>query len=66
MSAGFARLEGRLDLIAQQGSQHQEAVKDLDARVTALEARRIPWGVVGTASAAVSALVAGAAYLAGQ
>lgn len=63
MAAGFARLEGQLNLINQSQSRTAQDVTNLEARVTALEARRWPVGVVATSSGVVSALVAGAALL---
>jgi hypothetical protein len=63
MSTGFAKLEGRLDVIAASQGHTERKLKDLDQRVTALEARRVPWPLVATLSGAVSAVVAGAAYL---
>ena len=57
MDTGFARLEGRLDLLVQSQDQVWEQVKDLDARVSALEARRWPspsasWPLAGVVAAA--------------
>ncbi|AMD42776.1 hypothetical protein SEA_XKCD426_35 [Streptomyces phage Xkcd426] len=66
MTTGFAEIKGQLGHIAQAQDTTARAVDDLEQRVTALEARRIPWPVVAAASGAVSAIVAGAAYLAGQ
>lgn len=63
MAAGFARLEGQLNLINQSQSRTAQDVTNLEARVSALEARRWPVGVVATSSGVVSALVAGAALL---
>ncbi len=58
MATGFARLEGRLDLIAQSQDRTVKDLEDLDARVTALEARRVPLGTLAATSGAVSAVVA--------
>lgn len=58
MQRGFTEISGRLDLIAQAQQGHTRQIEDLDERVTALEARRIPWPLVATLSGAVSALVA--------
>lgn len=63
MAAGFARLEGQLNLINQSQSRTAQDVTNLEARVSALEARRWPVGVVATSSGVVSALVAGTALL---
>ena len=63
MAEGFARLEGQLNLIAQGQTRTAEDVKQLEDRVTALEARRWPVGVVAASSGVVSALVAGASLL---
>lgn len=67
MDTGFARLEGRLDLLVQSQDQVRADVRDLDGRVAALEARRWPRGTAGMVAAVsgvVSAVVAFAAYLA--
>jgi hypothetical protein len=64
MDTGFARLEGRLDLIAQQGADVRKDVEALDVRVAALEARRVPWPLVAAVSGAVSAVGAVVGYMA--
>lgn len=43
MATGFTKLEGQLALIAQKQDTTAQDVADLDARVSALEARRVPW-----------------------
>lgn len=74
MAAGFARLEGQLNLINQTQQRTAQDVRDLEAandarfkalegRVTALEARRWPVGIIAASSGAVSALAAGVALL---
>lgn len=63
MAAGFARLEGQLNLINQTQTRTAQDLKELEDRVAALEARRWPVGVVATSSGAISALIAGAALL---
>jgi hypothetical protein len=63
METGFARLEGQLNLINQAQSRTTQDMKALEDRVAALEARRMPMGVLAAASGAVSAVVAGAALL---
>lgn len=72
MTAGFARLEGQLNLINQAQTRNTQDIRDLEVqtaaqvraledRVTALEARRWPVGVIAASSGAVSAVVAGVA-----
>lgn len=61
METGFAKLEGQLALIAQQGADVRKDVDALEARVTALEARRWPLGPIAAVSGATSAVVAAAA-----
>jgi len=63
MSTGFAKLEGRLDLIASSQGHTERELNDLDSRVTALEARRVPMGLLASTSGAVSAVVAALAYM---
>lgn len=74
MAAGFARLEGQLNLINQTQQRTAQDVKDLDAqtdarfkalddRVSALESRRWPVGLIAATSGAVSAVAAGLALL---
>lgn len=60
MSTGFAKLEGRLELIAASQGQSRRELDDLDDRVTALEARRWPVAMVASLSGIVSAVVASA------
>ena len=74
MAAGFARLEGQLNLINQ--TQHRTAqdvldletstdarFKAMDARVSELESRRWPVASLAAVSGVVSAAVAGVALL---
>lgn len=74
MAAGFARLEGQLNLINQTQQRTAQDVedlevstdrrfKDLDSRVAALEARRWPVASVAAVSGVVSAAVAVGALL---
>ena len=74
MAAGFARLEGQLNLINQTQQRTAQDVVDLEtstdtrfkvmeARVSALEARRWPIGSLAAVSGVVSAAVAGVALL---
>lgn len=69
MNEGFARIEGRLELIAQSQGQFKEdlsdledALGDVEKRVTALEARRWPMGQV-VALSGVAGTVAAVATL---
>ena len=64
MTTGFEVVKGRLDLIAQSQDRTARDVEDLEGRVTALEARRVPWPLVAAVSGAVSAVGAVAGYLA--
>lgn len=77
MTTGFEQIKGQLSLISQ--AQHttaqdvadldrrmREEVGGLDTRVSNLEARRIPWPVLGGLSAVVSAAVAFVAFLVSQ
>jgi hypothetical protein len=66
MSTGFATIKGQLDTIAQAQNTTAQDVQDLDRRVAALEARRMPIPAVAAISGAVSAVVAVGAWLAGQ
>lgn len=68
MEVGFARLEGRLDLIAQSQGQFREdlsdledAVGDVEKRVKALEDRRWPVGQMAAVSGVVGTVAAVAA-----
>lgn len=74
MAAGFARLEGQLNLINQTQQRTAQDVEDLEVstdtrfkalegRVSALEERRWPVGSMAAMSGVVSAIVAGAALL---
>jgi hypothetical protein len=74
MAAGFARLEGQLNLINQTQQRTAQDVEDLESstdarfkvmedRVSALEARRWPIGSLAALSGVVSAAVAGVALL---
>lgn len=64
VSTGFAKLEGQLGLLVQSDAQRRRDIDDLENRVTALEARRIPLGLLAAVSGAVSAVVAASAFLA--
>lgn len=66
MVAGFARLEGRLDVIASSQDRTASDVDKLEKRVTALEERRWPVGMLATVSGGVSAAVAAAALFLGR
>lgn len=66
MTTGFAEIKGQLGQIAQAQDTTAQAVDDLERRVTALEARRWPLGTIAAVSGAVSAVIAGAAFLVGQ
>lgn len=63
MTTAFEQVKGQLALIAQAQGQTQTDLDDLDKRVTALEARRIPLAVLAAVSGAVSAAVALTAFL---
>lgn len=64
MRAGFTRLEGQLALIAQKQDSTAKDLDELETRVAALEARRVPWPLVAAVSGAVSAVGAVVGYLA--
>lgn len=61
--AGFTRVEGQLALIDQKHDRTARDVEELDSRVSALEARRVPLGLLAAVSGTVSALVAAGAFL---
>jgi BMFP domain-containing protein YqiC len=63
MSTGFAKLEGQLALLVQQGADARTDLDALERRVAALEARRVPLPVMAAVSGAVSAVVATVAFL---
>ena len=63
MVAGFARLEGRLDLIASGQNRTEADVSNLQQRVSDLEARRIPIGPMAALSGAISAVVTVVAFV---
>ena len=63
MTTGFAKIGGQLDLIAAAQTATAKDVAELDSRVSALEARRVPLGLVTTVSGTASAVVAAAAFL---
>ncbi|RZU21750.1 hypothetical protein [Streptomyces sp. BK239] len=63
VEAGFARLDGRLDLLTQRHDQTDERLDELESRVDALEDRRWPLpsigavtGLVGVTAAVISQL----------
>lgn len=70
LTVGLEQIKGQLNLIAQSQSQTREDLNDLedsvsklDIRVSALEERRIPLGVVAAMSGVVSVVVAVVALL---
>jgi hypothetical protein len=63
LSTGFARLEGAINMLGQSVTRTQTDVNELEARVSSLEARRWPMGLVATISGVVSAAVAVLAVL---
>lgn len=66
MATGFERINGQLNMIAQAQTVTAKDVSELETRVTALEARRWPIGVIAAVSGVVSAVVAAGAFLVGQ
>lgn len=66
MVAGFARLEGQLNLITQAQGQTAKDLAELEVRVTSLEARRWPLASVAAVSGGVSTVVAVAGFLLGR
>lgn len=66
MTTGFEKIHGQLSLIAQAQNATAGDVAKLEGRVTALEARRWPIGVIAAVSGSVSAVVAAGAFLVGQ
>jgi len=66
MTTGFAEIKGTLGQIVQSQETTTKQVADLDARVTALEARRWPMVPLAALSGVVSAVVAVVAYMAGK
>ena len=58
MVAGFARLEGQLNLISQAHSRTASDLDELEKRVTALEERRWPVTMLATVSGVISLAVA--------
>ena len=64
MSTSFAKIEGQLGLLVASDVRRERALAQLDARVTALEARRVPWALVAGLSGAVSAVGAAVSFLA--
>lgn len=70
METGFAKIEGAIAALTQSIDHTRDDLDDLESeldrlsdRVSALEARRVPWPLVTTVSGAASAIVAGAALL---
>lgn len=55
MATGFAKLEGQLGQLVQADARRERDLGQLEQRVTALEARRVPWTLVAVVSGAVSA-----------
>uniref|UniRef100_A0AAU7GY26 Holin n=1 Tax=Streptomyces phage Geonosis TaxID=3158856 RepID=A0AAU7GY26_9CAUD len=66
MATGFERINGQLNMIAQAQTVTAKDVSELETRVTALEERRWPIGVIAAVSGVVSAVVAAGAFLVGQ
>lgn len=66
MTTGFERIHGQLNMIAQAQTATAQDVSELERRVTDLEARRWPVGMIATVSGGVSAVVAAVAFLVGQ
>lgn len=66
MAAGFARLEGQLNLITQAQGQTAKDLSDLERRVDALEERRWPMASVAAVSGGVSTAVAVVAFFLGR
>lgn len=64
MNTGLARVEGQLNLLVQANGDNRADLDKLETRVSALEARRVPWPLVAAVSGAVSAVGAVAGYLA--
>lgn len=64
LMTGLARVEGQLNLLVQATDRTAKDVDELETRVAALEARRVPWPLVAAVSGAVSAVGAVAGYLA--
>lgn len=56
MTTSLARIEGQLNQIVTMDAQRARDIDALEARVAALEARRIPWPLVAAVSGAVSAV----------
>lgn len=55
MTTSLARIEGQLNQIVTMDAQRARDIDALEARVAALEARRVPWPLVAAVSGAVSA-----------
>jgi len=66
MTTGFEKIHGQLSLIAQAQNVTAGDVTELERRVSALEARRWPVGMIAAVSGVVSAVVAAGAFLVGQ
>lgn len=64
MDTGFARLEGQINLLVHTSDDNRRDLNDLSDRVTALEARRVPWPLVVAVSGVMSTVVAALAFLA--
>jgi len=65
VTTGFATISGKLDGLGDKLDRTAKDVEELDARVTALEARRWPVGLVAALSGTVSAAVAAVGLLIG-
>lgn len=66
MVAGFARLEGQLNLITQKQDTTAKDLDELEQRVTELESRRWTLGSMAAVSGGVSGAVAVVALLLGR
>lgn len=66
MVAGFARLEGQLNLITQKQDTTAKDLDELEQLVTELESRRWPLGSMAAVSGGVSGAVAVVALLLGR
>lgn len=63
MSTGFAKIEGQLALLVQKNDTTAKDVDDLNQRVTALEARRVPWALLSSVATAGGGLGGVLAFL---
>lgn len=63
MTTGLARIEGQVNLLVHANGSNRADLDELETRVAALEARRVPLAVLAAVSGAVSAAVALTAFL---